>query len=84
VRLWNLPKNKNIHRDLQSAFKRFRGILHINPTISGNKKTRDPVCKGFAFVDLATDEAAARCVHFSLLLGLLFQSLNCMVHAIYI
>jgi hypothetical protein len=60
VRLWNLPKKKNIHRDLQSAFKGFRGILHINPAISGNKKTRDPVCKGFAFVDLATDEAAAR------------------------
>lgn len=60
VRLWNLPKKRNIHRDLQTAFKGFRGILHINPAIAGNKKTRDPICKGFAFVDLATEEAATR------------------------
>ncbi|KAJ3698231.1 hypothetical protein LUZ61_001936 [Rhynchospora tenuis] len=62
VRLWNLPKKKNIHRDLLMAFKGFRGILDISPAISGNKKTRDPVCKGFAFVDLATEEAATRFV----------------------
>ncbi|KAF3326011.1 hypothetical protein FCM35_KLT09091 [Carex littledalei] len=62
VRLWNLPKKRNIHRDLQTAFKGFRGILHINPAIAGNKKTRDPICKGFAFVDLATEEAATRFV----------------------
>lgn len=60
VRLGNLPKKKNIHRDLEMAFRGFRGILQITPAVSGNKKTRDPVCKGFAFVHLATQEVATR------------------------
>ncbi|ERM99584.1 hypothetical protein AMTRI_Chr10g5800 [Amborella trichopoda] len=62
VRVGNLPKKKNIHRDLQSAFKGFPGLLHISPAVSGNKKTRDPVCKGFAVLDLQSEEAAKRFV----------------------
>lgn len=58
VRIGNLPRKKNIHRDLQSAFKGFPGILHISPAVSGNKKTRDPICKGFAFIYLESEKAA--------------------------
>ena len=56
----NLPKKKNIHRDLQLAFKGVPGIVNIIPAVSGNKKTRDPVCKGFAFVDLKTENDVNR------------------------
>ncbi|KAF7123251.1 hypothetical protein RHSIM_Rhsim12G0124200 [Rhododendron simsii] len=58
VRLVNLPKKKNIHRDLQLAFKGVPGIVDVIPAVSGTKKTRDPICKGFAFVDLKTEEDA--------------------------
>ncbi|XP_010552809.1 PREDICTED: uncharacterized protein LOC104823082 [Tarenaya hassleriana] len=58
----NLPKKKNVHKDLKSAFKGVSGILDIIPSVSGNKKTRDPVCKGFAFVDFRTDTDAVRFV----------------------
>ncbi|KAK9107979.1 hypothetical protein Syun_023990 [Stephania yunnanensis] len=60
VRVSNLPKKRNIHKDLQLAFKGFPGILNISPVVSANKKTRDPICKGFAFVDLAYEEDATR------------------------
>lgn len=60
VRLGNLPKKKNIHRDLQAAFKGFKGIVKISPAVTGNWKTRDPVCKGFAYVELVSEEAAIR------------------------
>lgn len=60
VRVGNLPKKRNIQRDLQSAFKAFPGIIKIHPAITGSKKTRDPVCKGFAFLDLVTQKAADR------------------------
>lgn len=60
VRLSNLPKKKNIHRDLQSAFKGFPGIIDIVPVVSGNKRTREPICKGLAFVDLKSQEDANR------------------------
>ncbi|XP_028796217.1 uncharacterized protein LOC114751709 [Neltuma alba] len=62
VRLVNLPKKKNIHRDLKFASQRIPGIVEIVPALSGNKKTRDPVCKGFAFVDYKCEEDAARFV----------------------
>ncbi|KAF5190570.1 Ribonuclease h protein [Thalictrum thalictroides] len=62
VRVGNLPKKKNIRRDLQLVFKGFPAILNISPANSGNKKTRDPICKGFAFVDLGSMEAANRFV----------------------
>ncbi|KAL6983621.1 hypothetical protein U1Q18_017003 [Sarracenia purpurea var. burkii] len=60
VRLANLPKKKNIHRDLQLAFEGVPGIVNIIPAVSGNKKTRDPICKGFAFIDLKSEEDANR------------------------
>ncbi|KAI3817573.1 hypothetical protein L1987_11368 [Smallanthus sonchifolius] len=60
VRLVNLPKKKNIHRDLQAAFKPFTGITNIIPAVTGNEKTRDPVCKGFAFVDFKSEKEANR------------------------
>ncbi|KAK0574222.1 hypothetical protein LWI29_019959 [Acer saccharum] len=60
VRLVNLPKKKNIHRDLKSAFEDVRGLINISPAVSGNKKTKDPICKGFAFVDFKSEEDATR------------------------
>ncbi|VAI73302.1 unnamed protein product [Triticum turgidum subsp. durum] len=62
VRIWNLPKKKNIHKDLNLAFKGFPGLVTINPANSGTKKTRDPICKGFAFVKLESVDAATRFV----------------------
>ncbi|CAM8881289.1 unnamed protein product [Rhodiola kirilowii] len=50
VRLLNLPKKKNIHRDLQLAFKEVPGIISVSPAVTGTKKTRDPICKGYGFV----------------------------------
>lgn len=60
VRVVNLPKKKNIHRDLKSAFVGVPGILNIVPAVYGNKKTREPICKGFAFVDFKSEEDATR------------------------
>lgn len=31
------------------------GVLNIAPAVSGNKKTKDPVCKGFALVDFKSE-----------------------------
>lgn len=58
----NLPKKKNVHRDLKLAFQGIPGIVDLVPAVSGNKKTRDPVCKGFAFVYFKCEDDAARCV----------------------
>ncbi|XP_020979123.1 uncharacterized protein LOC107643503 isoform X2 [Arachis ipaensis] len=60
VRLVNLPKKKNIHRDLKSSFEGIPGIVNIVPEVIGNKKTRDPICKGFAFVDFKCEADAVR------------------------
>ncbi|RZR86345.1 hypothetical protein BHM03_00013528 [Ensete ventricosum] len=60
VRVWNLPRKKNIHRDLQRAFQGFPDLVSISPAVIGNEKTREPICKGFAFVDFASEEAASR------------------------
>jgi hypothetical protein len=60
VRLWNLPKKKNIHKDLKQAFKGFPGLLSVDPAVSANKKTRDPICKGFAYLKLESADAATR------------------------
>uniref|UniRef100_A0ACD5ZNE6 Uncharacterized protein n=1 Tax=Avena sativa TaxID=4498 RepID=A0ACD5ZNE6_AVESA len=65
VRIWNLPKKKNIHKDLNLAFNRFPGLVTINPANSGTKKTRDPICKGFAFLKLESLEAATRTLNFT-------------------
>ncbi|OAY71452.1 hypothetical protein ACMD2_26391 [Ananas comosus] len=58
VRVSNLPRKKNIHRDLQSAFKGFPGLINISPAVIANKKTRDPICKGFAFLYFESEAAA--------------------------
>lgn len=58
VRVVNLPKKKNIHRDLRLAFKEVDGITGIHPAVSGNKKTRDPICMGFAYVYFKSEEHA--------------------------
>lgn len=60
VRVTNLPKKKNVHRDLKAAFKEVSGVLNIEPAVSGNKKTKDPVCKGFALVDFKSEVDANR------------------------
>ncbi|KAI9124940.1 hypothetical protein K1719_003556 [Acacia pycnantha] len=62
VRLVNLPKKKNVHRDLKLAFQGIPGVVDLVPAVSGNKKTRDPVCKGFAFVYFKCEEDATRFV----------------------
>ncbi|CAA0834749.1 RNA-binding (RRM/RBD/RNP motifs) family protein [Striga hermonthica] len=62
VRLLNLPKKKNIHKDLRLAFEGARGIVNIDPVVSGNEKTRDPVCKGLAFVVFKHQDEAQRFV----------------------
>ncbi|KAJ8758983.1 hypothetical protein K2173_003221 [Erythroxylum novogranatense] len=62
VHVVNLPKKKNIHRDLELAFKGVRGVVNIHPSVAGNKKTKDPICKGFAFVDFKCEADAARFV----------------------
>ncbi|CAF2061828.1 hypothetical protein HID58_072319 [Brassica napus] len=62
VRVTNLPKKKNVHRDLKAAFKEVSGVLGIEPAVSGNKKTKDPVCKGFALVDFRSEVDANRFV----------------------
>ncbi|KAL1215335.1 hypothetical protein V5N11_009756 [Cardamine amara subsp. amara] len=62
VRVTNLPKKKNVHRDLKAAFKEVSGVLSITPAVSGNKKTKDPVCKGFALVDFKSEIDANRFV----------------------
>ncbi|KAK5812407.1 uncharacterized protein LOC108470294 [Gossypium arboreum] len=62
VRVGNLPKKKNIHRDLKAAFDGVSGIINISPAVSGNKKTKDPVCKGFAFVEFKHEVDAIRFV----------------------
>lgn len=67
MRLVNLPKKKNILRDLKAALQGIPGITNIAPAVIGNKKTRDPICKGFAFVDFKREEDAVRCVITSIL-----------------
>ncbi|RAL37686.1 hypothetical protein DM860_000380 [Cuscuta australis] len=62
VRLINLPKKRNVDRDLRSAFKEFPGIVKINPVVSGKAKTRDPTCKGIAFIDFKSEDRAHRFV----------------------
>lgn len=62
VCITNLPKKKNIHRDLRNAFNGVSGMTNIMPAVTGNKKTKDPVCKGFAFVDFKSEVDAIRFV----------------------
>ncbi|KAL4639193.1 hypothetical protein ACB092_03G199900 [Castanea dentata] len=81
VRVVNLPKKKNIHRDLKSAFVGVPGILNIVPAVYGNKKTREPICKGFAFVDFKSEEDATRFVQIfarqTIEFGKIQKQINC-------
>ncbi|PKA63697.1 hypothetical protein AXF42_Ash016981 [Apostasia shenzhenica] len=81
VRVSNLPKKKNIKRDLWKAFKGFSGIVDISPAVTGNRKTRDPICKGFAFIGLESDDAAYRFVRTysnkNLLFGKIQKEVSC-------
>ncbi|KAL8138092.1 hypothetical protein V2J09_004093 [Rumex salicifolius] len=60
VRISHLPKKRNIQRDLNAAFKGISGIVNIMPVVFGNKKTKDPICKGLAFVNFKSMEDAKR------------------------
>ncbi|KAJ8548411.1 hypothetical protein K7X08_030880 [Anisodus acutangulus] len=62
VRLANLPKKMNIDKDLRVSFKGFPGIVNIVPVVSGNKKTRNPICKGLAYIDFKSKDEAQRFV----------------------
>ncbi|KAF5443193.1 hypothetical protein F2P56_035772 [Juglans regia] len=81
VRVVNLPKKRNIDRDLKSAFRGTLGLLNIIPAVSGNRKTRDPVCKGFAFVDFRSEEDARRFVQIfssqSIMFGKIEKQIKC-------
>lgn len=87
VRLFNLPKKKNIHRDLQAVFKQFPGMIKFYPAVSGNKKTRDPICKGFGFVDLISKDDAIRFIRTfsgqSITFGKIKKQIKCeMMHSL--
>lgn len=81
VRVGNLPKKRNVDRDLWKAFKEFRGITSISPAVTGSKKTRDPVCRGFAFVGFESGDAAHRFVQTyskqNLLFGKIQKQISC-------
>ncbi|KAK6788972.1 hypothetical protein RDI58_012771 [Solanum bulbocastanum] len=62
VRLVNLPKKMNIDKDLRVAFKGVPGIVNIVPVVTGNKKTRNPVCKGLAYINFKSKDEAQRFV----------------------
>lgn len=83
VRMWNLPRKKNIHRDLHLAFKGISGIVNISPAVNGNRKTKDPICKGFAYLDFDSEEAANRFVQkyskTDLLFGKVQKQITCAV-----
>ncbi|TKY45756.1 hypothetical protein E2542_SST30224 [Spatholobus suberectus] len=74
-------KEKNIHRDLKSALQGILGIINIVPIVTGNKKTRDPICKGFAFVDFKREEDAVRFVELytgqTITLGKIRKQITC-------
>ncbi|KAL2652240.1 hypothetical protein R1flu_020368 [Riccia fluitans] len=54
----NLPKKRNVDRDLRAALRSVSGLLHVRPVVSGNEKTREPVCKGLAYLTFATVDDA--------------------------
>lgn len=60
IKVWvgDLPKKKNVDRDLRSVFRHVPGLLNISPSVHGNEKTRDPICKGFGFLTFDTLEHA--------------------------
>ncbi|CAN4094764.1 unnamed protein product [Withania somnifera] len=81
VRLVNLPKKRNIDKDLRVAFKGVPGIANIVPVVTGNKKTRDPICKGLAYVDFKSKDEAQRFVQMfsgrSISFGMVQKQIKC-------
>ncbi|KAG0569160.1 hypothetical protein KC19_6G069600 [Ceratodon purpureus] len=61
VEVWvgNLPRKRKVDRDLRAVFRNAPGLLHIRPIVEPeNEKTRDPMCRGFAFFTFATEDDA--------------------------
>lgn len=61
VEVWvgNLPRKRKVERDLRAVFRNAAGLLHIRPIVEPeNEKTREPMCRGFAFFTFATEEDA--------------------------
>ncbi|KAL2629092.1 hypothetical protein R1flu_013778 [Riccia fluitans] len=54
----NLPKKRNVDRDLRAALRSVSGLIHVRPVVSGNDKTREPVCKGLAYLTFTTVDDA--------------------------
>ncbi len=58
VEVWvgNLPRKKNVDRDLWAALRSVGGLLHVQPIVfAQSEKTREPLCKGYAFLTFKTD-----------------------------
>eukprot|EP00271_Cylindrocystis_brebissonii_P018637 TRINITY_DN538_c0_g3_i1.p1 TRINITY_DN538_c0_g3~~TRINITY_DN538_c0_g3_i1.p1 ORF type:complete len:618 (+),score=193.40 TRINITY_DN538_c0_g3_i1:29-1882(+) len=64
VQVWvgNLPKKRNVERDLQAQLRNVAGLLHVRPVTSGSGKTREPTCVGFAFLTFSNERQATRFV----------------------
>ncbi|MCE3051859.1 hypothetical protein HAX54_051071 [Datura stramonium] len=81
VRLVNLPKKMNIDKDLRVAFKGVPGIANIVPVVTGNKKTRNPICKGLAYIDFKSKDEAKRFVQMfsgrSIIFGKVQKRIKC-------
>ena len=62
VQVWvgNLPKKRNVERDLRAGLKGAEGLIHILPATSGSSKTRDPTCVGHACLTFSTRIQAER------------------------
>lgn len=61
IEVWvgNLPRKRKVERDLRAAFRNAAGLLHIRPIVEPeNEKTREPICRGFAFFTFATEDDA--------------------------
>ncbi|KAJ7532718.1 hypothetical protein O6H91_13G016100 [Diphasiastrum complanatum] len=60
IKVWvgNLPRKRNVGRDLRKIFRNVQGLLHIEPIEVGDEKTRHPLCKGFAFLTFANKDDA--------------------------
>ncbi|KAG6549656.1 hypothetical protein Mapa_008635 [Marchantia paleacea] len=77
----NLPKKRNVERDMRAAIRSVSGLLHIRPVVAGNEKTREPICKGLAFLTFATlddaEEFIDRYNDESILFGKVQKKISC-------
>eukprot|EP00850_Spirogloea_muscicola_P009526 SM000053S17483 [mRNA] locus=s53:592841:595283:- [translate_table: standard] len=64
VLVWvgNLPRKRNVDRDLRAALRGVPGLLHIRAVARGSAKTREPECVGYAFFTFADLALASRFV----------------------